>query len=147
MVSHQSFFSSSCLLVRNVVLDFDCIFRHILSWTVNHADFSLWFDDFGFILIWSSQLTGCLISTGNLSLFTLISPEGRLGMSDVLPLVWNFGIVIWFHFAISSLVLLPGPVTISVLSFSACWFFFLNFFQKILQYFLLRDRLFCLAPV
>ena len=33
------------------------------------------------------------------------------------------------------------------LSFSACWPFLLNFFQKILQYFSSRDRLFCVAPV
>ena len=67
--------------------------------------------------------------------------------SDVSPPVWNLRAVIWFHFAISSLVLLPSPVTLSALSFSACWSFLLNFFQKILQYFLLRDRLFCVAPV
>ena len=64
-----------------------------------------------------------------------------------LPSVWNLRAVIWFHFASSSLVLLPGPVTLSALSFSACWPFLLNFFQKILQYFSLRDRLFCMAPV
>ena len=51
------------------------------------------------------------------------------------------------HFTISSLVLLPSPVTLSVLSFSACWPFLLDFFQKILQYFSLRERLFCVAPV
>ena len=64
-----------------------------------------------------------------------------------LPPVWNLRAVIWFHFAISTLVLLPSPVTLSVLSFSACWTFLLNFFQKILQYFLFGDRLFCMAPV
>ena len=63
------------------------------------------------------------------------------------PPVWNLRAVIWFHFAISSLVLLPSPVTLSVLSFSACWPFLLNFFKKILQYFSLRDRLLCMAPV
>ena len=68
-------------------------------------------------------------------------------MSDVSPLDWNLRAVIWFHFAICSLVLLPSPVTLSVLSFSACWPFLLNFFQKTLQYFSLRDRLFCMAPV
>ena len=74
------------------------------------------------------------------------SPQREAG--DVrLPPVWNFRVVIWFHFAISSLVLLPSPITLSVLSFSACWPFLPNFFQKILQYFLLRDRLFCMAPV
>ena len=64
-----------------------------------------------------------------------------------LPPVWNLRAVIWFHFAISSLVLLPSPVMLSVLSVSACWSFLLNFFQKILQCFSLRDRLFCMAPV
>ena len=33
------------------------------------------------------------------------------------PLVWNLRAVIWFHFTISSLVLLPSPITFSVLSF------------------------------
>ena len=56
-----------------------------------------------------------------------------------LPPVWNLGVVIWFHFAIFSLVLLPSPVTLSVLSFSACWPFLLNFFQKILQHFLREE--------
>ena len=55
--------------------------------------------------------------------------------------------VIWFHFAISSLVLLLSPVTLSVSSFSACWPFLLNFFQKILQYFSFRNTLFCMATV
>ena len=76
-----------------------------------------------------------------------LSPEGRPGMSDVFPPVWNLRAIIWFQFAISCLVLLPSPVTLSVLSFSACWPFLLNFFQKILQYFSLRDGLFCMAPV
>ena len=74
-------------------------------------------------------------------------PQSEAGDVWCLPPVWNLRAVIWFHFAISSLVLLPTPVTLSVLSFSACWPFFLNFFQKILQYFSLRDRLFCMAPV
>ena len=54
------------------------------------------------------------------------------------PPVWNLRAVISFHFAISSLLLLlllPSPVTLSILSFSACWSFLLNFFQQILQYF------------
>ena len=83
----------------------------------------------------------------NLTPISTPIPEGRPGMSDVSPPVWNLRAVIWFHFAISSLVLLPSPVTLSVLSFSACWPFLLNFYQKILQYFSLRDRLFCMAPV
>ena len=47
-----------------------------------------------------------------------------------LPPVWSLRAVIWFHFAISSLVLLPSPVTLSILSFSACWPFLLNFFPE-----------------
>ena len=58
----------------------------------------------------------CLKSTS-----VVVTPEGRPGMSDVFPPVWNLRAVIWFHFAISSLVLLPSPVTLSVLLFSACW--------------------------
>ena len=73
--------------------------------------------------------------------------EREAGDVWCLPPVWNLRAVIWFHFAISSLVLLPSPVTLSVFSFSACWPFLLNFFQKIPQYFSLRDRLFCMAPV
>ena len=65
--------------------------------------------------------------------------------------VWNLRAVICFHFTISSIVLLPSPVTLSVLSsfflLPAGWSLLLNFFQKILQYFSLRDRLFCMAPV
>ena len=78
-----------------------------------------------------------------------LTPEGRPVVSGVSPAVWNLRAVIWFHFAISSLVLLASPVTLSILSFSACWSSLLNLFQKILQYFSLRDRLFlydsCLA--
>ena len=76
-------------------------------------------------------------------------PRREAGDVWCLPPVWNLRAVIWFNFAIFSLVLLPSPVTLSVLAFSACWPFLLNFFQKILQYFSLRDRLFlygsCLA--
>ena len=34
-------------------------------------------------------------------------------MSDVFPLIWNLSAVVWFHFTISCLVLLPSPVTLS----------------------------------
>ena len=74
-------------------------------------------------------------------------PQREAGDVWCLPPVWSLRAVIWFHFAIFSLVLLPSPVTLSVLSFSACWPFLLNVFQKILQYFSLRDRLFCMASV
>ena len=77
-----------------------------------------------------------------LSPFTVPCPRREAGDVWCLPPVWNLWAVLWFHFAISSLVLLSSPVTLSVLSFSACWPFHLNFFQKILQHFSLRDRLF-----
>ena len=67
-------------------------------------------------------------------------------MSDVSPLSGISGLS-FDSILLSPLVLLPSPVTLSVLSFSACWPFLLHFFQKILQYFSLRDRLFCMAPV
>ena len=78
-------------------------------------------------------------------IFCVFPPKGRLGMSDVSPLS---GISrLSFDSTLLSLVLLPSPDTLSVLSFSACWSFLLNFFQRILQYFLLRDRLLCMTPV
>ena len=65
-----------------------------------------------------------------------------------LPPVWNLRAVIGLHFIISSLVLLPSPIILSVLSFfSACWSILLYFFRKFLQYSSLRDRPFCMAPV
>ena len=74
-------------------------------------------------------------------------PRREAGNVWCLPPVWNLRAVIWFHFAISSLVLLPSPL--SVLFFSACWSILLNFSHKILQNVSLRDRLFlygsCLA--
>ena len=72
-------------------------------------------------------------------------PRREAGDVWCLPPVWNLRAVIWFHFAVSSLVLLPSPVTLSVLTFSACWSILC--IKKILQYFSLRDRLFCMAPV
>ena len=52
----------------------------------------------------------------------VFDPEGRLGISDVSPPAWNlraFSLIPLFY--ISSFVLLPGPValSVSVLSFSA----------------------------
>ena len=79
--------------------------------------------------------------------FSFSCPRREAGDVWCLPRLCNLRAVIWFHFAISCLVLLPSPVTLSVLSFSACWPFLLNFFQKILHIFRLRDRLFCMAPV
>ena len=45
-------------------------------------------------------------------------PEGRTGISDVFPPVWNLQTVIWFHFTISSLFLLPTPFALSDFSLS-----------------------------
>ena len=100
---------------------------------------------------WSDWNTILCVSCAVFFYDTMNKPSCYAGREagDVwcLPPVWNLRAVIWFHFAVSSLVLLPSPVTLSVLLFSACWPFLLNFFQKILQYFSLRDRLFCMAPV
>ena len=82
-----------------------------------------------------------------LKLVSWCFPRREAGDVWCLPPVWTLKAVIWFHFAIPSLALLPSPVTLSVLSFSAYWSFLLNFFQKILQYFSLRGRLLCMAPV
>ena len=60
----------------------------------------------------------------------LFSPRREAGDLWCLPPVWNLRAVIWFHFTISSLVLLPSPVTLPVLSFFlpacpfSCTFFF-----------------------
>ena len=54
--------------------------------------------------------------------------------------VWNLRSIIWFHFTISCLVLLPSPVTLSALSFFCLLAHTPELFQKILQYFSLRDR-------
>ena len=69
-----------------------------------------------------------------------LAPEGRLGMSDVSPLSGTSGLSFDSTLlTISSLVFLPSPVALSVFFFSlACWPILLNFFQKILQYFLVR---------
>ena len=69
-------------------------------------------------------------------------PRREAGDVWCLPPVWHLRAVIWFHFAIASLVLLPSLVTLSVWSFSACWPFLLNFFQKILQYFFVKRGFF-----
>ena len=45
------------------------------------------------------------------------TPDGRSWTSNVFPLVQNLRAVIWFHFTISSLVLLPTPIALSVLFF------------------------------
>ena len=76
----------------------------------------------------------CLIGPLNYIPLNESLPQPRWEAGDVwcLPPVWNIRAVIWFHSAISPLVLLPSPVTLSVLSFSACWPFLLNFSQKIL---------------
>ena len=69
---------------------------------------------------------------------TCITPLPRLPPREAgdvwcLPPVWNLRAVIWFHFAISSLVLLPSPVTLSFLSFFCLLVFSSELFQKILR--------------
>ena len=60
-------------------------------------------------------------------------------MSDVSPLSGISGLS--FDFTLLSPLLFFCLVLLPFLSFSASWPFLLNFFQKILQYFLFRDSL------
>ena len=114
------------------------------SISVSHAIFSLLKT---LILSYNPLRVGVQPNLKHFNKTLRFGPRREAGDVWCLPPVWNLRAVIWFQFAISSLVLLPSPVTLSVLSFSACWPFLVNFFQKILQYFSLRDRLFCMAPV
>ena len=72
------------------------------------------------------------------------SPDGHWGCLIVFPLPGISGAVIRVHFSISSLVLLLDPVAFS---FSSNGPFSWHFTQKVLQYFLLRGRLLCIAVV
>ena len=75
-------------------------------------------------------------------------PEGRPGISDVSPLSGisglSFDSTLLSPLWLFCLVLL---LFLSYLFFPACWSILLNFFQKFFQYFLLRDRLFCMVPI
>ena len=73
--------------------------------------------------------------------------KGRPGMSDVSPLSGISGLS--FDFTLLSPLLFFCLILLLCLSdpFSACWSVLLNFFQIIVQYFSLKDRLFCMAPV
>ena len=67
------------------------------------------------------------------------TPQGGLGKVCCLHPVGNLMVIIWSHFSITYLVLLPTPSALFVLTF---FFLLMNhspdfFFQKILQYFLL----------
>ena len=127
------------------VVAFPCftVAKSFMSW---YALLLLFFLRFSSISLRCSPIQFFLSSFSCISWCCSLPPRREAGDVWCLPPVWNLRAVIWFHFAISSLVLLPTPVTLSVLSFSACWPFLLNFFQKILQYFSLRHRLFCMAP-
>ena len=96
-----------------------------------------------FLLLFISHSFQASTDRGCVSISVIVS----LTSVWCLPPVWNLRAVIWFHFAIASHILLPHPFTLSILSFSAGCSFLLNFFQKIIQYFSLRDRLFCMTPV
>ena len=86
------------------------------------------------------RLTGCWNRSSHMSVsllkwcpHTVIPPKGMPGMSDVSPPVWNLWAVIWFHFAISSLVFLPSSVTLCLIFFCllvhSCEFFPRKFFN------------------
>ena len=75
------------------------------------------------------------------------TPKGRLGMSNVSP--WSGIAGLSFDSTLLSPVLFFCLVLLLFLLVfsSAIWPILLNFFQKIPQYFWLRERLFCVAPV
>ena len=80
-------------------------------------------------------------------LFLFFPPDGRLGMFDVSPLCGISGLS--FDTTLLSPLLFFCLVLLLFLSylFLSAGPFFWIFFQKVLQYFLLRDRFFCMAPV
>ena len=87
--------------------------------------------------------TRCPLSDSHGALLHLRTPKGDRGWLMSSPPVWSLWAVIWLHFTIFSLVLLPSPLIPSVLSFflpagSFPW----TFSRKFFQYFSLRDRLF-----
>ena len=61
-------------------------------------------------------ITVCILAKIHSVLYLWVTPKGGRGCL-MSPPVWNLRAVIWFHFAISSLVLLPSPVTLSVFFF------------------------------
>ena len=75
-------------------------------------------------------------------------PVTLKGAVDVwfFPTVRTLRAVIWFHFTVSFLVHLPTSIALSVSAFRPVLQTFVSL-QKILQYFLLRDRLFGTALV
>ena len=81
------------------------------------------------------------------------SPEGGPGMSDVSSTSWISGLS--FDSTLLSPLLFFHVLLLSCAFFFFCWFFFFGaywpmlwtLFQKILQYFSLRDRLFGMIPV
>ena len=73
--------------------------------------------------------------------------KGGGGCQVSLSHVWNLRAVVLYPFPISPLVLLPNPVALSVLSCFCLRPILLAFFlQKIVQYILLRCRLFVCVP-
>ena len=73
--------------------------------------------------------------------YQLVAPWREAGDDWCHRPVWNLRAVIWFHFTISSLVLLPGPVTLSLPADQFSWLFFLPenssivFFKMLLVFF------------
>ena len=94
----------------------------------------------------------CLLNNTSFSFNPLNNISRKMaGGVWCLPPVWNQTAVSWFHFAIPSLVRFFYLLLLFFLSFfllfSAHGLFSWLFPQKILQYFSLRNRLLCMAPV
>ena len=106
----------------------------VLSWNVQ--ELSKW----NLATYWKKECWIYLQCQKRVSYYCSEHPKGRPGMSDVSPLSGISGLS--FDSTLLSPLLFFCLVLLPFLSFSASWPFLLNFFQKILQYFLFRDSFF-----
>ena len=71
-----------------------------------------------------------------------VYPRREVGVVWYLPSVCNLRTVVSFHCSISSPVLLPSPVTLSILSFSACWPILWLLFSETYSIFFVKRKFF-----
>ena len=118
----------------------------VMTWWTLHATVCrschwcitrIWWTPITPTLLWLSGNIFCVLTVWWCVFILCLCRLPRREAGDVwcLPPVWNLRAVIWFHFAVSSLVLLPSPVTLSILSFSACWSFLWAFPRKFFSVF------------
>ena len=122
-----------------VCVFFSCFFLGLVVWVV----IDVWYLEY-INTIWLQvtqvQYFECIYKVAFAS-----APSREAGDVGCHSPVWNLRAVIWFPFLISSLVFLPTPLALSVSSFVCWWSILLTFFKKILKYFSLKFRLFCMV--